>query len=153
MTTRRIRDESGFTLVELLMSMVIAAILMQTSFALLIDLRKRAFDAVAIADGRNLMTSVGNAFTLNEDVDLAHHFGDGPLIGATRLSDGGGREPLFKLSDGVHAEIFHDVSGGTQFASASLYHQNGTEDGMNATGRKEFWFMIDEVTSDISVPE
>ena len=67
-----LKEEKGFTLVEILMVMIILGILTQISYGLLIDIRKRAYDAVAIADGKNLMTAVANSFALLDDVDYTH---------------------------------------------------------------------------------
>ena len=152
-----LKEEKGFTLVEIMMVMIILGILTQISYGLLIDIRKRAYDAVAIADGKNLMTAVANSFALLDDVDYTHFPGDGSEIGTKRFSDGGGRGAVFKLSPGVQAEITgqSDPVPGNGFVSAYLFHDNGTEDpgSFTGSGNKEFYFMVDELTSAISVPE
>jgi len=91
-----LKEKKGFTLVEILMAMIIIGILTQVSYGLLIDIRKRAFDATAIADGKNLMTAVANSFGLLDDVDYTHFPGDGREVGTKRFSDGGGRPAAFK---------------------------------------------------------
>ena len=46
----RVKDNKGFTLIELMMVMVMAAILMQIAWTFALDLRKRGSDVAAIAD-------------------------------------------------------------------------------------------------------
>ena len=154
---KNLKEDKGFTLIEILMAMIIIGILTQMSILYLIDIRKRAYDAMAITDGKNLMTSVGSSFTLLDDVDFTHFPGDGSEVGTTRFSDGGGREAIFKLSPGVKAEITgqSDKVPGNGFVTAYLFHENGSDDpgSFTGSGRKEFYFMIDELTSAISVPE
>jgi prepilin-type N-terminal cleavage/methylation domain-containing protein len=149
-------NNKGFTLVEILMVMLILGILTQMGFTYFKDLKKRSFDSVAIADGKNLMNAVGTAFALLEDVDLTHTSGMGSEVGSERFS-GGGREPIFTLSVGVKAEITgqSESSPGNGYVSAYLYHEEGTEDpdSFTGSGRKEFYFMIDEFSSTISLAD
>jgi hypothetical protein len=120
------------------------------------DIRKWAFDATVLTDGKNLMTMVGNSFLALDDVTL-EHTGDGRDIG-TFTADGSPRTtPIFTLSPGVRAEIFHFdpgiPSGG--LVEARVYHINGTDapvDAFNPSGKRQFWFSIDEMTSSISAP-
>ena len=152
-----LKEEKGFTLVEIMMVMIIVGILAQISIGLLIDTRKRAKDAVAIVDGKHLMEAVAISFSLLDDVDYTHFPVDGSEIGTTRFSDGGGREAVLKLSPGVNAEITgqSDVVPGNGFVSAYLFNKDGTDDpgSITGSGKKEFYFMFDELTSSISVPE
>lgn len=148
----RIKNTDGFTLIELLMVMIILGILMQMSLLFVLDLRQRAFDATALADGKNLMTVAGNSFIGLDDVDFTHTSADGSQIGV--LDTGGSpRQPIFNLSPGVRAVIFGSSPGipGGGLVTARVYHINGTND-LTPSGKREFWFSIDEMTSAISAP-
>lgn len=153
----RIKNTDGFTLVEILMVTIILGILSQMALMFAGDIRKRAFDATALTDGKNLMTMVGNSFLALDDVTF-EHTGDGRDIG-TLTADGTTplTAPIFTLSPGVRAEIFHFdpgiPSGG--LVEARVYHINGTDapvDAFNPSGKRQFRFSIDEMTSSISSP-
>ena len=152
----KLKSNKGFTLIEILMVMIIIAILVQMGFTYFADLKKRSYDAVAIADGKNLMTASGNAFVLLEDVDFTHDPGMGSEVGTQKFS-GGDRDPIYTLSPGTRAVITgqSEKMPGNGFVSAYLYHEMGSEDPLSFTGggKKEFYFMIDEWSSSISVPE
>jgi len=139
-------------MVELLMAMVILGILLQMSLAFFIDLRKRAFDASALADGKNLMTVVANSFIGLDDVDYTHVPADGSQIGV--LDTGGApRPPMFTFSPGVRAVVFGNSPGipNDGLVTARVFHVSGTDDA-TPSGKREFLFMIDEMTSMISAP-
>ncbi|MEW6671443.1 MAG: type II secretion system protein [Thermodesulfobacteriota bacterium] len=148
----RIKQSDGFTLIELLMALIILGILAQMAMTFALDLRKRAFDATALADGKNLMTVAGNSFLGLDDIDYNHTPADGSQVGVLDTS-GAPREPVFTLSPGVKAVIFGDSPGipGGGLVTARVYHINGTNDA-TGSGKREFWFMIDEMTSFISAP-
>ncbi len=148
-------DERGFTFIELLMVMVVLSILFQISLTLMIDLRKRAYDAAALADGKQMM-NVATAVLLNfEDVDLNHRPPDGPQVGVKKTS-GGPRDPVFTLSPGVRADITHTggLVPGSSYVSAYFYHIDGTNDAdpISHSGKREFYFTLDELSSTISSP-
>jgi prepilin-type N-terminal cleavage/methylation domain-containing protein len=153
----KLKDNKGFTLVELLMVMIILGILTQVGMTYFQALRDRSYDAVAIADGKNLMVATGNAFVLLEDVDFTHTPADGPEVGTQRWS-GGARAPIFTMSPGVKAVIVgqSETSPGNSFVTAYLYHKDGTDDpgaSFTGSGKREFYFAIDEFSSSLSVPE
>jgi len=150
----RLKSTHGFTMVEMMMVMIIIGILTQMAFTFTIDLRKRAFDATALTDGKNLMSIVGNSFLALEDVTFDHTAADGSDVGVLAADGVTPRSsPVFTLSPGVRAEIVHIdpgiPSGG--LVTARLYHLKGTPDA-SPSGKREFWFSIDEMTSAISAP-
>jgi len=152
----KLKDDKGFTLIELLMVMIIMGILAQMGMTYFQDLRDRSYDVVAIADGKNLMIATGNAFVLLEDVDFTHTPADGREVGTQRWS-GGARDPIYTLSSGVKAVIVgqSETSPGNSIVTAYLYHENGTDDpgaSFTGSGKREFYFFIDEFSSSISVP-
>jgi len=150
----KLKQTDGFTLVELLMVMIILALLVQMSMTFTLDLRKRASDATALADGKNLMTTAGTSFISLEDVDFESTLTVGSRIQVgVQDTSGNDRAPVFTLSPGVRA-IIHGTSPGIPgggLVSARLYHINGTGDA-TPSGKREFWFMIDEMTSAITAP-
>ena len=149
-------SETGFTLIEILMVIIILGILTQMGMTFFNDLKKRSYDAVAIVDGKNLMNAVGNSFVLLEDVDFNHAAADGATVG-TQTTGGGARSAVFKLSSGVKAMIFGESFSvpGTSSVTAYLWHENGTDSSSSiaGSGKREFYFAIDEFSSSISVPE
>lgn len=152
----RIKKTDGFTLVELMMVMIILGILVQMSATFALDIRKRAFDATALADGKNLMTLAGNSFIGLDDVDFATT----SLVGSNLqvgVKDTGGasRPPVFTLSPGVRAIIYGTSPGipGGGDVTAYVYNINGTDDPANPPHfKRQFYFSIDEMTSSITAP-
>ena len=148
--------EKGFTVIEILMVMIIIGILTQMGMTFFNDLKKRSYDAVAIADGKNLMNAVGNSFVLLEDVDYNHAAADGGNIG-TQTTGGSSRSAVFQLSSGVKAIIFGESLSvpGSSSVTAYLWHESGTDSSSSiaGSGKREFYFAIDEFSSSISVPK
>lgn len=150
----RIKNTNGFTLIELLMVIIILGILSQMSMSFAIDLRKRAYDATALSDGKNLMTAVGNSFLALDDVTFEHTAMDGREVGVMAADGSTPRSTsAFMLSNGVRAEIVHDDPSlpGGGYVEARVYHIHGTPD-VTPSGKREFWFSLDEMTSFISAP-
>lgn len=150
----RIKNTGGFTLIELLMVMIILGILAQMALTFALDIRKRAYDATALTDGKNLMGLVGNSFLSLDDVTFEHTSADGREVGVLAADGMTPRTtPIFTLSSGVRAEIVHIdpgvPSGG--LVTARVYHLNGTADS-TPSGKREFWFSIDEMSSTITAP-
>lgn len=139
----------GFTLIELLMVIIVLGILSQIALLFTLDLRTRSFDVMALADGRNLITAVRNSFINLDDIDYEHVPADGPDIG-TEDTVGNPRAPVFTLSPGVKARIEagSESTGipGTSYFEAFLFHENGTDDPVPPSGKREFWFIADETT-------
>jgi prepilin-type N-terminal cleavage/methylation domain-containing protein len=146
-------NEKGFTFIELLMVMIILGILTQMATTFVLDLRKRAFDAVALSDGKNLMSIAGNVILVLEDVDFTHTPADGSDIGVLDTSSSP-RAAIFTMSQGVQAGITgqSDTTPGSSFIAANLFHPHGTDDPITPSGKREFYFFFDEATSTISVP-
>jgi len=145
---KKLKDDSGFTFVELLMVFVVLGILAQLTGLFVLDIKSRSYDLTAFADGRNLVTVVRENFVSRTDVDYTHVPGGGAEIGSVDTG-GGPRDPVFKLSPGVEATINGDSDptnplGG--FVTATTYHTSGTEEG---GGRREYTFIVDESGTDI----
>lgn len=151
----KINNEDGFTIIELMIVVVIVGILAQMATFFALDIRKRTFDAVALTDGKNLMTVAAGTFIALEDVDFTHIPSYGSNVGAYD-TNGIPRSPVFTLSPGVRAEIVGSsgLIAGTGFIDAFVFHENGTDDAgaLSGNGKREFYFSLDEMTSAITSP-
>jgi prepilin-type N-terminal cleavage/methylation domain-containing protein len=144
-----LKDNKGFTFVELLMVFIVLGILAQMAWTFMIDLRTRSYDVTAVADGKNLITMVRNNFVNLDDADYTKINGSDVGVETT---GGSARPPVFTLSPGVRAVI----TGGsestgipdTSFFEAYMYHENGTDDPASITGcgKREFYYLADETT-------
>lgn len=151
----RLRDERGFTLPELLITMAIMMVLMQMAMLSMLEMRRSALDTSAISDTRNLIEAAMNKFMDKADVSLVHASGEGREVGDTTNS-GAARPPVFTLSPGVKARVIgsSDWSGdGNGYMEAWVYHPNGNEDLATPSGRREFYCIIDEATGISSFPD
>jgi prepilin-type N-terminal cleavage/methylation domain-containing protein len=147
----RVKDNKGFTFIELMMVMIMAAILMQMAWLFALDLKKRGSDVAAIADGRNLITTVRNNFVNLDSVN--YNAIDERHIGISKR-EGGARPPVFILSPGVMARIEAGSESGIAdqgYFEAFLYHSNGTGD-ETPSGKREFWYLADEANDIYSLP-
>jgi prepilin-type N-terminal cleavage/methylation domain-containing protein len=144
-----LKDNKGFTMIELLMVFLVLGILSQMAWTFMIDLRKRSFDVTAVVDGRNLIMVVRNSFVTLEDVDYTTISGTNMGI---KTTGGIERVPAFTFSHGVRAVVTAG-SGSTgipdnSFFEAYLYHENGSPDPFSVTGsgKKEYYYLADETT-------
>ncbi len=148
----KVQNESGFTVIELLMVMLILGLLAQMSMTFWIDLQSRSHDVAAISDGRNLVTVVRNNFVNLDDVDYTHAPGGGSDIGTVDTGGAARPEgPVFTMSPGVEATITGDSdpsNPGSGLVVATIYHTSGTKEA-TASGRREYFFTIDELGADI----
>ena len=149
----KLKDNSGFTFIEILMVMIMIGIMAQMAMNFMGDLRYRSSDVSAVTDGRNLITAVRGNFVYLEDVNYTHNPGDGPEIGATDTS-GNPRDPVFTLTRGVKARIEPGSESGVAeqgYYEAYVFHENGTPDS-TPSGRREFWYLADELNAIYSLP-
>ena len=145
----KLKDNKGFTLIELFIVLGIIGVLAQIAFTFVIDLRTRSYDVMAVADGRNLITVVRNSFVTLEDIDFTSISGTHVGIKTTGGND---RVKVYTLSPGVMAV----VTGGSEstgipdtgFFEAYVYHIHGTYDPASVTGagKREFYYLADETT-------
>jgi prepilin-type N-terminal cleavage/methylation domain-containing protein len=151
---KTLKDNRGFTFIELLMVMIVIGILAQISLIFTIDLRSRSSDVMALSDGRNLVTVARGNFVNLDDVKYDHNPGDGPDIGSVDTA-GNPRPAVFTLSPGVKAKI----TAGSEspgipdlgFLEVWLCHVSGTKvgaAGMTGEGRKEYYYVVDELGTD-----
>jgi prepilin-type N-terminal cleavage/methylation domain-containing protein len=152
---KRIRDQRGFTLHELLIAMAILGILMQIAVLSMMDMRRSALDTSAISDARNLIEAAMNKFMDNADVNLVHASGEGSEVGNTTIG-GASRAPVFTLSPGVKARVIGSsdwIGDGNGYMEAWVYHPNGNSDIGTPSGRREFYCIIDEAAGISSFPD
>jgi prepilin-type N-terminal cleavage/methylation domain-containing protein len=140
----KLKDNRGFTFIELLMVFIVLGIMAQIALTYMIDLRSRSSDVMAIADGRNLINIVRNNFVNLEDVDYTKVNGSDIGIETTA---GNPRAPVFTLSPGVQARLLAGSSGTPDWGyfQVYLYHENGTDVG-GGSGKKEFYYLASEQT-------
>jgi competence protein ComGC len=151
---KRIRDNKGFTFIELMMVMTMLMILVQMAWNFFGDMKKRSSDVTAVADGRNLMTVVRANFVNQDDIKYDHNPADGSEIG-TVDTGGNPRSPVYKLSPGVMARIEPGSVSGVVlqgYYEAYLFHERGTADATTPSGRREFWYLADELNEIFSLP-
>ncbi len=138
---------SGFTLLELVLVVLLIGILAQIGLSYMVNFQAKAKDSIAIHDGRNLLTNVESSFANREVVDYEHVPADGRGVGAPTV---------FTLNRGVMARITagsqSDGSDGTGWFEAYLYHSNGTKDPISLSGKREFYYFIDQRLNIYSLP-
>ena len=153
---KKLKDNRGFTFIELLMVMIVMGVMAQIALVFMIDLRSRSSDLLAISDGRNLLTMARGNFVNLDDVKYDHNPGDGSDIGPVDTADNPRAEgPVFTLSPGVRAFITPgSKSPGIPdlgFLEVWLCHVSGTKvgaAGMTGEGRKEYYYVVDELGTD-----
>lgn len=144
---RQLKDNKGFTIIELFMVLAVLSILAQMTLTFVLDLKTRSSDVVAISDGRNLMTIVSDNFVNLEDVDYEQT--NGADVGVKTVG-GAPRQPVFTLSSGVQIRFegvnvnFSNGIPGEGWLEAYLYHINGTSDSSSTSGKREFYYCADE---------
>jgi prepilin-type N-terminal cleavage/methylation domain-containing protein len=151
---KKVKDSKGFTLIEVMMVMIMLGILTQSAWNFMIDMRKRSSDIAAVADGRNLMTAIRASFINLDNIKFTHSPGQGRKIGKKNRNNES-RPPIFTLSRGVMARIEAGSQSGIVhqgYYEAYLYHINGTEDASTESGKREFWYLADEVSGIYSLP-
>jgi len=151
---RRIKDNRGFTFVEMMMVMIMLMALIQMAWNFFGDMKKRSSDVTAISDGRNLMTVVRASFINLDDIKYDHNPGDGSAIGTVDTA-GNPRSPVFTLSPGVKARIEPGSESGAPqqgYYEAYLFHEQGTADATTPSGKREFWYLADELNEIFSLP-
>jgi prepilin-type N-terminal cleavage/methylation domain-containing protein len=150
----KLRDNTGFTMVELMMVIICLGVLIQMAWNFLGDMRMRSSDVSAVADGRNLVTTVRGSFINLDDVNFQHGPGQGSDIG-TKDRGNNPRPAVFTLSPGVKARIVPGSESGTAdqgYYEAYLWHEAGSDDPASVSGKREFWYLADEATQTYSLP-
>ena len=151
---RKIINQKGFTLVELIVVVAIIGILTAIGSTYFTYLKFRSGDSQAYVEGRQLFTAVNDAFLNLEDINFGDGTSDisGPIGGTT--IDGNSRQPIFTLSSEIRARLDGEStsSPGGGFLTAEVYSINGTNDDDGINGKKTYTYVIDEDAYVISVP-
>ncbi len=151
---KKLRGNSGFTVIEMAMVLIMLGILTQMAWNFLGDMRHRSSDVTAVSDGRNLVTVVRSNFINMDSINYTHSPSQGSQIGTTDR-DNNPRSPVFTLSPGVRARIEAGSESGILqqgYYEAYLFHENGTADATTPSGKREFWYLADEANEIFSLP-
>jgi len=154
-----LKDQRGFSMMELFMVMAMLSVLAGLSMLYIGDTLDAARDSAAISDATNLIIVVNNNFVDKISVDYKAMGPEGTGVGVLD-TDGNNRDPVFSLSPGVR--IWFENSGDPDYNksfddqrqssfTAYLYHAQGSQDlwGLNPSGvdRRCVQCIVDEMTS------
>ncbi len=153
--TLQSKNQSGFTLIELVVVLAILSILMAMGFNYYVVFKQSSHDSQAFAEGRHLLTAINDTFLGAEDVDF-----DTPAAGVTgalgnkTFSSGSAREPVFTLSSVVRGRLTGQSTTGPGggFLEAWIWSNYGTEDTSTDSLKKEYYYFIDEDANVFSTP-
>ena len=149
---KMLNENSGLTIVELIVVIAIIGLLAQFAVPEYLNYRRKAYDVAAMNDGKQLVNVVANNIVSSDDVDYTHNENDGNIIGAVDTG-GSSRDPILFLSPNVRARITgdNDISNmGNGYMEAFLYSVGGTVDPTTPSGKREFYCIIDETTGESS---
>lgn len=141
-----LENNKGFTLIELMVSILILTTLVIMSMFYYADLRGRTADAQALADGKSLLTVASSLFLSDEDVlfDTPDPY-TGP-VGTLKSDNATPRDAVFVLSDKIRARLLGEntvgVGGGA--LDFEIWSIEGTNSGITASGKREYHFEVDE---------
>jgi len=159
-----LQTSKGYSFMELMMVLSIIAIVSQIGFTAWLDSKRKAYDASAVADTRNLIEAIVNDMVGGEDVCYTQDPEDGDRIGAFTKAEednmydrGDPRKPSLFLSPGVKARIdgatdVLDTNTGVTntYVEAYLYHEGGKPWSTSTSGFREFIAIIDEAREEIT---
>ena len=121
----RLRDERGFTFMEILVVMVILAILAGIALTMLKGNRTNAIDSEAKQNAGSMMAHVESCFVETEDYGDCET-GD-PLLGKTHMAEGAGPGQTRALSDGPRDYVIEAMSrSGNTFRLVKVAGQKPT---------------------------
>ncbi len=104
----RLKDDRGFTFMEILIVMVILAILAGIALTMLKGNRTNAIDSEAKQNAGSMMAHVESCFTETEDYGECET-GD-VLLGDTKMAEGAGPGQTRVMSDGPHDYVIEAMS-------------------------------------------
>jgi len=145
-TFAALKNNHGFTLMELCMVIAIIGLLATVAIANYTGSRRHMADAAALAEAQGLGKAVLNSFIEDNDVDLTHNIDGGRQIGALDNS-GNARKPIFHLSPAMQVTIDGSsnwMGSGNGYVEATLEHPLGS---------KQYFIVIDEANAFTSFPD
>lgn len=152
-----LREQNGWTLIELVTVMATIGMLAAMSMNYAIDFLRTTRDTAAMSDAQNIMTIVYKNFTSKDSVNYnaTENFNNRLAIG-TETAAGVARPPVFTLSPDVKlsfdpSDTNRSYADGTPgFFHGWFFHPFGSKDrlalcsGPNTEGRRCFEVWVDE---------
>jgi prepilin-type N-terminal cleavage/methylation domain-containing protein len=144
-TLPKLKDHSGFTLIELMMCLLILTSLMTLALMLFQDIRGRSADMQALAEGKNLLTAASDVFLGNEDVLFTSGDPHAGAVGTLKSDGATPRNAVFTLSGKIRARLAGQSTPqfGGRFVTFDIWSIEGTT---------EYSFEIDEDNNIINTP-
>jgi len=146
------KTHKGFTLIELIIVLAVIGILASIGSMFYADVTRRAADAQAFSEGKNLLIAASNAFLDDEDIEFTT---GGDVTGPVGDTDNGGgaRTAIFTISSRVRARLTGEsiTGSGGGYLTFEIWSLDGTISG-TASGKKEYYFEVDEDANIITIP-
>ena len=142
----KLKDQSGFTLIELVMVILILSCLITLSLYLFRDIKERSADMQALAEGKNLLTAASDVFLANEDVLFTSADPHTGPVGTLKSDGVTARNSIYTISANIRATLTGKSTPqlGGRFLTYFIWSAQGS-------GVK-YYFEIDEDNNVITIP-
>ena len=140
------KEQTGFTLIELIMCILILSCLITLSLYVFRDIKERSADMQALAEGKNLLTAASDVFLANEDVLFTSADPHTGPVGTLKSDGATARNSIYTLSANMRATITGKSTPqlGGRFLTFDIWSVQGS-------GVK-YYFEIDEDNNVITIP-
>jgi len=150
----KLKDQRGFTLIELMICVLILTCLMTLAMFLFQDFRNRSADMQALSEGKNLLTAASDVFLGNEDVLFTSGDPHAGAVGTLQSDAATPRNAVYTLSSKIRARLTGQSTPqlGGRFLTFYIWSIEGSNDAFFGSGKKEYKFVIDEDQNIIDLP-